>query len=74
MTRVRFLLALPVLILCFGCDIGGPQRAGDIQNVNGISDDISAVTMTQSDRLRAADPNIPTTLPKHYQVVKEAQE
>ena len=36
-----------VVVLCLGgavaCTPGGPQRASDIQNVNGINDDISAV-------------------------------
>jgi hypothetical protein len=47
-----------------GCAIGAPDRASDIQNLNAISDDISAVTMTQSEGFRSRDPNIPTTLPK----------
>jgi hypothetical protein len=51
-----------------GCAIGGPERAGNVQNVNGISDDISAVRMTQSDSLKIPDPNLPTTLPRSYQL------
>jgi hypothetical protein len=47
-----------------GCDTGAPQRASDIQNLHGISDDISAVTMTQSNTSRARDPNLPSTLPR----------
>jgi hypothetical protein len=74
MTRFRLLLVAAALAAGFGCDVGGPPRAGDIQNVNAIADDISAVTMTQSERLRATDPNVPTTFPNHYQVVKEDQQ
>jgi hypothetical protein len=51
-----------------GCTVGGPDRASDIQNLNGISDDISAVTMTQSDSLHTHDPNSHPTLPNHYEV------
>ena len=54
-----------------GCAVGGPDRASDIQNLHGISDDISAVTMTQSDSLRTHDPNARTTLPTHYGVSGE---
>jgi hypothetical protein len=71
MTGLRLLLVATIAGLCFGCDIGAPPRAGDIQNVNGIADDISATTMTQSDMLHAHDPNLETTLPNSYQVVKE---
>jgi hypothetical protein len=69
MTLLR--LAAFGLIACFGaagCDYGGaPQRASDIQNLHGISDDISATTMTDSDRRWAHDPNIQTTLPNTYE-------
>lgn len=51
-----------------GCDVGGPRRASDIQNLNGISDDISAVDMTRSANTRARDPNISSTLPRNYEV------
>ncbi|MBV9858817.1 MAG: hypothetical protein JO038_01750 [Alphaproteobacteria bacterium] len=50
-----------------GCDVGGPKRASDIQNLNGISDDISATTMTESDLKRPHDPNMQTTIPRTYQ-------
>ncbi len=71
MTALRLLLVAAVAGLCVACEVGGPERASDIQNLHGISDDISAVSMTQSDTLHAHDPNLATTLPKHYQVVKE---
>ena len=48
------------------CNAGGPQRASDIQNLNAINDDISAVTMTQNPTARAHDPNLPTTIPRSY--------
>ncbi len=54
-----------------GCSIGAPGRASDVQNVNGISDDISAVGMTQSDSLKIADPNLTTTLPHTYQLPQD---
>lgn len=53
--------------LC-GCNAGAPERASDIQNLHAISDDISAVTMTRSDTSRAQDPNIHSTIPRHYEV------
>jgi len=49
-----------------GCDVGSPGRASDIQNLNAIGDDISAVTMTQSSTAHQRDPNLPTTLPNTY--------
>jgi len=52
-----------------GCSfIGAPERAGDTQNVNGISDDISALTMTQADVMHAADPNANTVFPRNYEL------
>jgi hypothetical protein len=50
-----------------GCTEGGPRRASDIQNLNAINDDISAVTMTDSDTRRARDPNMHSTLPRNYE-------
>jgi hypothetical protein len=60
------------LAAAVGCAvIGAPERATDTQNVNGITDDISALTMTQSDVMHAADPMSRTVLPRHYQVPQE---
>jgi len=59
-----------VLALCIGgsaCNPGGPQRASDIQNLHGITDDISATNMTDSDSRKTHDPNIRTTLPNNYE-------
>ena len=60
------------LVGAVGCTlIGGPERASDTQNVNGISDDISAITMTQSDVMHAADPNLRTVYPHSYQLPEQ---
>lgn len=60
-----------VVALCVGgavaCTPGGPERASDIQNLNGISDDISAVNMTDSLSRKTHDPNLESTLPNNYQ-------
>ncbi len=69
MRSVRRGLALALALLACGCAVGAPKRASDIQNLHGISDDISAVTMTRSDSSIAADPNIRTTLPTNYQII-----
>jgi hypothetical protein len=62
-SRFGFVCALALMVA--GCMGGGrPERASDIQNLNAISDDISAVTMTQSPTTRARDPNLPSTLPR----------
>jgi hypothetical protein len=50
-----------------GCTPGGPERASDIQNLNGITDDISAVGMTDSLSRKTHDPNDSTTLPNTYE-------
>ena len=62
------LVAALVLGGGFGCTVGGPERASDIQNLNGISDAIAAVNMTQSENLRARDPNIHSTIPRSWEV------
>jgi hypothetical protein len=66
------LIAALALSVASGCAvIGAPERASDTQNVNGISDDISALTMTQSDTSHAADPMSKTVIPRHYQLPEE---
>jgi hypothetical protein len=65
-------IAAVALSVASGCTvIGAPERASDTQNVNGISDDISALTMTQSDAMHAADPMSKTVFPHHYQLPEE---
>ena len=65
MTLLRCGLALALALGgASGCVAGGPERASDIQNLNAIGDDISAVTMTRSEGLRTRDPNLPSTLPR----------
>jgi hypothetical protein len=56
------------LALTAGCTDGGSQRASDIQNLNGITDDISAVRMTDSTHRYARDPNTISTIPRNYEV------
>ncbi len=67
MTLLRIGLVVACCLGGFGCDAGGPRRASDIQNLNGISDDISATRMTDSDSRQPHDPNAMTTLPKNYE-------
>jgi len=50
-----------------GCVAGGPDRSSDIQNLNAINDDISAVSMTQSSTAHAHDPNMRSTIPNNYE-------
>ena len=72
MTIARFaLVAALILGGACGCGVGAPERASDIQNLNGISDDIAAVNMTQSENLRARDPNIHSTIPRSYEVFSD---
>ena len=67
MVLARCAMALGVALGVVGCTAGGPQRASDIQNLNAISDDIAAVTMTQSPTARAHDPNMQGPIPRTYQ-------
>ena len=65
--RCGLAIALALGGLC-GCEAGGPKRASDIQNLNAISDDIAAVSMTQSPSARAHDPNMRSTIPHSYEI------
>ncbi len=72
MISVRLALVALVLTATVGCNmIGAPERASDTQNLFGISDDISAVRMTQSDSLKVSDPNLRTTLPRSFQLPED---
>ena len=66
------IIAVLALVAAVGCTgTGAPDRASDTQNLNAITDDISALTMTQSDVMHAADPMSRTVLPRHYQIPQE---
>ena len=70
------LIRLGFVVLSFsvaaGCGfIGAPERASDTQNLNAISDDIAALSMTRSDVMHAADPMARTVLPHHYQLPQD---
>jgi hypothetical protein len=66
------LVASLAFAVAVGCtSTGAPERASDTQNLNAITDDISALTMTQSDVMHAADPMSRTVLPRHYQLPQE---
>jgi hypothetical protein len=55
-----------------GCSfVGAPERASDTQNLNAISDDIAALSMTRSDVMHAADPMSHTVYPYHYQLPQD---
>lgn len=71
MTPQRLAFVAALTLVAAGCSIGAPERASDVQNVNAISDDISAVRMTQSNSLKVSDPNLPTTLPHSYQLPQD---
>ena len=68
------LAALLMLGTMAGCSGGGPERASNFQNIHAASDDIAAVTMTQSGMMRAHDPNQVTTLPYNYQFVTNRED
>jgi hypothetical protein len=66
------IIAALLLVAAVGCTpTGAPERASDTQNLNAVTDDISALTMTQSDVMHAADPMSSTVLPRHYQLPQE---
>jgi hypothetical protein len=72
MLAMRFGLVIALMLAtAAGCTIGAPERASNIQNPNAIPDDISAVGMTRSEAQKVHDPNLPTTLPTHYQLPQD---
>lgn len=75
MTGLRLaLIAALTLGMAAGCSVGGPERASNIQNINAASDDIAAITMTQSSLMRAQDPNEINTLPYNYQLITNSEQ
>lgn len=67
MTGIRLGFVAVLAVILAGCAAGAPKRASDVQNLNGISDDISAIGMTRTVSSHAADPNSRTTYPHNYQ-------
>ena len=60
------------LAVAAGCSfIGAPERASDTQNLNAISDDIAALSMTRSQVMHADDPMTQTVLPYHDELPHE---
>ena len=72
MPLIRFGFLVLSLAAAVGCSlIGAPERASDTQNLNAISDDIAALSMTRSDVMQAADPMARTVYPHHYQLPQD---
>ncbi|MBO0737488.1 MAG: hypothetical protein J2P48_13090 [Alphaproteobacteria bacterium] len=72
MISIRFGLLALALTAAVGCDvIGAPERASDTQNLNGVSDDIAALSMTRSGAMHASDPMASTVLPFHDQLPRD---
>jgi hypothetical protein len=72
MTPIRLGLVVLSFAGAVGCSfIGTPERASDTQNLNAISDDIAALSMTRSDVMHAADPMSHTVYPYHYQLPQD---
>jgi len=59
MQLLRYGLAIVLAMSATACGVGAPERASSIQNVDAISDDISAVRMTYSPT-RIPNPNSST--------------
>jgi hypothetical protein len=71
MRFIRIAVLVAFAGIAAGCSGGGPERASNIQNLNGIGDDISATTMTDSESRHPHDPNLHTTLPNTYETVDQ---
>jgi hypothetical protein len=72
MNSIRLGFIVASLSVAVGCAfIGAPERASDTQNVNAISDDIAALTMTQSNAMHASNPMARTVLPRQDQLPQE---
>ncbi len=66
--RVSAVACLSLVVAA--CTPGAPRRPTAL-NPNGISDDISAVTMTQSGALKPHDPNLFSTYPRGFETQGE---
>ena len=72
MNSIRLGFIVVSLSIAVGCGfIGAPERASDTQNVNAISDDIAALTMTHSNAMHASDPMARTVLPRQDQLPQD---
>jgi hypothetical protein len=72
MTNLRLGVIALALIAAVGCSIiGAPERASDTQNLNGISDDIAALSMTRSQNMHADDPMNRTVIPHNDQLPQD---
>jgi hypothetical protein len=72
MNRFRLALVALTLTAAVGCSfIGAPERAGNTQNINGISDDIAALSMTRSQNMHADDPMARTVIPHNDQLPQD---
>jgi len=70
--RVRLGLVALALTAAVGCNvIGAPERASDTQNLNAISDDIAALSMTRSQNMHADDPMARTVIPHNDQLPQD---
>jgi hypothetical protein len=72
MFGIRLALVALALTAAVSCSIiGAPERASDTQNLNGISDDIAALSMTRSQNMHANDPMARTVIPNHDQLPQD---
>ena len=72
MINVRLGFVALALVATVGCNvIGAPERASDTQNINGISDDSAALSMTRSGVMHADDPMARTVLPHNDQLPQD---
>jgi hypothetical protein len=72
MINVRLGFVALALVATVSCNvIGAPERASDTQNINGISDDIAALSMTRSGVMHADDPMARTVLPHNDQLPQD---
>jgi hypothetical protein len=72
MSPIRLAVVVLAFVTSAGCAlIGAPERASDTQNLNAVSDDIAALSMTRSQVMHANDPMIQTVYPHHDQLPRD---